>query len=146
MRDRRVMTGWIVPMLLLLGVGVLGAIRGVRTGGDIAWASSFDSGLTQAKQAKKPVMVSFHMPGCGWCRKLDAETFTDAKVLELSRRFVCVRVDSDVDPAVVAKFQVMEFPMTLVLDAHGKELTRFSGYVPPDRFAEVLKVLSARTN
>lgn len=144
MRDRRVMTGWIVPMLLLLGVGVLGGIRGARHGGDISWAVSFEAGQEQAKQSKKPLLISFHMPGCGWCRKLDAETFTDAKVLGLSRRFVCVRVDSDVDGAIVQRYRVMEFPMTLVLTPQGEEIARFSGYVPPDRFARAMEVLSRK--
>lgn len=141
MQRRRMMTGWVVPMLLLVGVGVLGAIRGARAGGDIAWASGFEAGLEQARQSGKPTLLSFHTPGCGWCRKLDAETFTDTKVTELSRQYVCVRVDSDVEDAAVQRYRVMEYPMTVVLKPNGEEVARFAGYVPPDRFAKALELL-----
>lgn len=141
MQRRRLMTGWIIPLLLLVGVGILGAIRGARAGGEIAWASGFDSGLAMARERGKPVLLSFHTPGCGWCRKLDAETLTDAKVAELARQYVCVRVDSEVDAAAVERFRVMEFPMTVVLNPNGKEVARFAGYVPPDKFAKALEVL-----
>ena len=141
MQRRRRLTGWIVPLFLMIGVGVLGAMRGARTGGDIVWASSFEAGVKQARESGKPLLISFHTPGCGWCRKLDAETFTDAKVLELSRRYVCVRADSDVDEDVVRRFRVLEYPMTLILSPKGTEIARFPGYVPPALFAKTMAKL-----
>jgi uncharacterized protein YyaL (SSP411 family) len=141
MQRRRMLTGWVVPLLLLIGVGVLGAIRGGRAGGDIVWASSFEAGLAQAQQSGKPILLSFHTPGCGWCRKLDAETFTDAKVLELSHHYVCVRVDSDVDGDVVGRFRVLEYPMTMILSPKGTEVARFAGYVAPETYARALETL-----
>jgi thiol:disulfide interchange protein DsbD len=135
----------LLVVALLLGVGILGAVRESRIGGDVAWASSYEAGLALAQHANKPLLFSFHAPECGWCRKLDAETFTDPNVVALTRQFVCVRLDSDVDDAEVERFRVQEFPMTLFADAQGKELARVSGYIPPDRFAGVLRLVLKAT-
>ena len=131
MRRRRAQAGWIMPMLLVLGVGVLGAIRGGRPGGDIVWESCFEAAQAEAQQAKMPMLLSFHTPGCGWCRKLDAETFTDPKVLELSRRFVGVHVESDdlfirdgriwTSTSITAGLDLM---LAIVEEDHGHEAAR----------------------
>jgi thioredoxin-related protein len=141
MINRRDRIGWVLPLCLLLGVGVLGAFRESRAGGDITWAGSFEAGQRQARQTHRWMLLSFHTPGCGWCKKLDAETFTDPRVVDLSHRFVCVRLESDVDSALAERYWAHEFPMTLVTDENGKELARIPGYVPPEQFGPALQSL-----
>lgn len=134
--------GWIPLIGALMCVGILGAIRENHFQSDIGWAGSYDVGLKQAQQSQKPMLLCFHAPGCEWCRKMDAETFTDPKVMDLSHRFVCVRVDSEIDSAVAARYRVEEYPMTIFTDAKGKELARLPGYIAPDRFARALDIAS----
>jgi thioredoxin-related protein len=140
MSERRIKR-WLLPLALLLGVGVLGAMRENRAGGELAWARNFEAGSKQARQSHKMMLLSFHTPGCGWCEKLDAETFTDPKVVELSRRFVCVRLESDLDGEVAQRYTVFEYPMTIITDPQGRALTQLPGYIPPDRFGAALGVL-----
>jgi thioredoxin-related protein len=130
---------WMPLFLLLLGTGVLGAMRGSRAGGDILWARSYQAGLRTAQQAHLPLLLNFRSSDCGWCSKMDAETFTDPQVVGLSRRFACVRLDSDMDGAVIARYHVLDYPMTLIAAPDGKELLRIPGYVPPERFAPILR-------
>ncbi|MCS6777330.1 MAG: DUF255 domain-containing protein [Chloroherpetonaceae bacterium] len=141
MRKQRALISWGVPLFLVLWAGVLGALQGSRYGGDVTWATDYDTALAQAQRERKPVLISAHMPGCGWCRKMDAETFTDPGVVGLSRQFICVRIDSDVDSILIEKYRIGQFPMTLILNPEGREITRFAGYVPPERFATILKEL-----
>src|SRR5262249_43880076 len=89
--------GWLPLCCALLGAGVLGAIRDSHYGGDITWVGNYQAGLKLARAMHKPLLLCFHTSGCGWCQKLDAETFTDPKVVERSNHYVCVRVESDVD-------------------------------------------------
>lgn len=132
------LVGWVLPMVLLLGTGLLGAIRGDRPGGDIPWASDFQTAAALARRTHRPLLLSFHTPGCGWCAKLDAETFTDKRVVALSKRYVCVRLDSDVDAALCVRYVVLDYPTTLLLDPDGRELARLTGFIPPERFAPAL--------
>ena len=130
--------GWIALLAAMLCIGALGAIRENHFQSDVGWASSYEFGMEQSRQSHKPILLSLRTPGCEWCNKMQAETFTDAKVIELSRRFVCVRLDSEIDAAIVGKYRVHEFPMTLIADERGRELARLGGYIAPDRFARVL--------
>ncbi len=138
MRNGR-LRGWMLPVVLLLGSGVLGAVRDARAGGDITWARDYASGLKQARQTRRPLLLSFHTPGCGWCAKLDEETFTDPQVVDLSHRYVCVRIDSDIDADACTHYQVLEYPLTILADPQGSPLLRLPGYIPPDRFAPLLR-------
>lgn len=137
--NRQRMKVWLPCLVLLLGVGVLGAIREERIGGDIAWARNYEAGLAQARSERKPLLFSFHTPGCGWCKKMDAETYTDPQVLSLARRFVCIRLDSERDTSAVARYGVFEYPTLLIADPEGQTLARVSSYVPPERLASALQ-------
>lgn len=130
---------WLPLLALFLGVGVLGAIRESRAGGDIAWAKDYPAGLALAQKTGKPLLLSFHSPDCGWCKKMDAETFTDPQVLDLSYRFLCVRLDSELDSKIVAQYHVLDFPQTILADEHGRVLLKVPGYIPPEQFASLLR-------
>jgi uncharacterized protein YyaL (SSP411 family) len=135
------LVGWILPLTLLFGVGVLGALRADRPGGDIPWSQDLDTALRRARQAHQPLLLSFHTYNCDWCAKLDAETFTDPKVVALSRRYVCVRLDSDVDGALCTRYHILQYPTTLMLDPQGREVARLTGYIPPEHFAPAMEAV-----
>ena len=47
---------------------------------------------------------SFYTDWCGWCKKLDEDTYTDKSVLKLSTSFVCIKVDADNNKPLGARF------------------------------------------
>ena len=134
--NRIALMGWIVPLALILAVGVLGAARTAPTGSDIVWLDDYAQALRLARRTNRPLLLQFHTAGCVWCAKMDAETFMDADVIELSRRFVCIRVDDGVDGAACAHYGVLEFPTTIFADAQGRVAGRLTGYIPPARFTQ----------
>ncbi len=138
MRNPDRLRQWLPIIALFAAVAYLG-VRNEDRGGNLAWAKSYTDGLAQASRQHKPLFISFHTPGCAWCAKMDAETFTDPTVVELSRQFVCVRVESDVDPAVVERYRVFAYPTLLFADSGGHELSRIASYVEPSEFAGVLR-------
>ena len=146
MRTKRRLKVWMLVAAAFGWAVVTGAIQGSHDGGDIAWAEGMSAGTAQAQQSQKPTMLSFHTPGCGFCHKLDAETFSDPKVIELARNFVCVRLDSEMDGAEMRQYNVHDFPTTIFIDPQGRETARFSGYVAPQNFAAVLTLLLKQNN
>lgn len=128
-----------LPVILLFGSGLMGALRGAHLGGDVNWAPDYAAALQQARQAHRPLLFSFHSPDCGWCAKMDAETFTDPQVVKLSHDFICVRLDSEIDGVRAAHYQVIAYPTTLLTDEQGRVLVRLTGYTPPDRLAYLLR-------
>ncbi len=146
MFHRRKFRGWFPFFILLFGVGMLGAMRENRAGGDVTWASSYEMGRTFAKRTHRPILLSFHTPGCGWCAKMDTETFTDPAVVDIMKKYVCVRVDSDQNPGLISKYKVVSYPLTLIVNPEGNTLLSIPDYTPPDQFTPILKaVLEAHT-
>ena len=129
--------GWGLPLLLLVGVGILGAVRGGQTGSDIAWQPDIAQAQTFALRVHRPLMLEFHTQGCEWCAKMEAETFSDPRVVELSRRFVCIRLDGEMEPTLAAQYGIHEYPTTVFAAEDGRVLGKQSGYVPPADFAAV---------
>ncbi len=134
--NRIALMGWIIPLALILAASVLGALHGGRTGSDIPWLDDYGQALRLARQTHRPLLLQFHTAGCVWCAKMEAETFADADVIELSRRFVCVSIDDATDGAACARYGVLEFPTTIFADAQGRMTGRLTGYIPPVRFAQ----------
>ena len=138
---RRGMKGRLLMSGLFLSVGALGAIRESHIRSDVVWAGSFQTGMEQARRSGRALLLSFRAPNCAWCRKLDVETFPDPQVLAQTQRCVCVRLDSEIDAVLAARYRVNAYPTTLLVDAQGKSLARIPGYLPPERFAPLLRTL-----
>lgn len=98
--------------------------------------------MAQAKREGKPILLGLHSPGCVWCKKMDATTFRDARVIEQARRFVCIGLDYSTDGALIDHYRVDEFPQTIILQPDGKEIARWTGYFTPDRFLAALQTVS----
>jgi len=131
--------GWAVMGLSLIGAGVFGAIRDFRYGGDLVWSPGYEKALAAAQAEHRRMLISFHYSGCDWCRKMDAETFTDPRVVALSHAYVCVRIDALRDPELIRAFHVSEFPTTVIANEHGKEVAHLDGFVEAARMAAAMR-------
>ena len=93
---------------------------------------------TKSKSSERPVLIDFSTAWCGWCKKLDAEVFPRAEVVESLKKFVCAHLDAEVGEGetLAKKYGVRGFPTLLVLDAEGAEIDRIVGYRNPKAFVE----------
>ncbi len=105
------------------------------------FSTDFKTAQAQALKEKKPLMVVFSTEWCGYCRKLERETFPDAKVRELGKKFVKVKVDGDKERAIAEQFGVSGYPTIVFFSPDGKGQPRYlPGYLPPKEFSEVLEM------
>jgi len=101
----------------------------------IPWSKSFTEARDAATKAGKPLMVDFGAEWCGFCKKLDRETFTDENVIRLVREsFVAVHVDTDKEPDLSKKYGIEGLPTIVFLAPGGEELARLEGFRPPEQF------------
>ncbi len=105
----------------------------------INWVRNFDQALKKAKSSGKPIMIDFYTDWCGWCTKLDKDTFSDKRIRNLSTNFVCVKIDADKNKSLTQKYGVSGYPTTVFLDSSGKKIGNIGGYLPPDGYEREMK-------
>jgi thioredoxin-like negative regulator of GroEL len=130
----KILTG-IVLGLALSAFGAQAEEKGV-----LPWGADLAQGLAQAKQDGKPVVVDFSASWCGWCKKLEQDTFPDPGVQDLLGRYVRVRVDADTHPELVTQYGVKGLPTLLLLDSSGRTIRRVDGFRGAERLAQELRM------
>lgn len=123
----------LIACIVLLANG-----RGAWAGGSaIAWRRSLAAAQAEAKQGHKLLMVDFYTSWCGYCKKLDAETYTDATVIKQTGQVVTVKVDAEHEGRDLAhKYGVTGFPTILFLNETGGVEGFFDGFMPAPKFTQ----------
>jgi len=143
-----------------MGIGLLTALPaaladetdkdGGKTPEQIAWAKSFAAAKDQARRDQTLIMVDFFTDWCGWCKKLDADTYTDPAVIRQSRQLVALKLDAEdkgEGQKAAETYKVHGFPTILFL--YPEELDRptggvvgtIVGYRPPEPFAKQMRLV-----
>ena len=114
-----------------------------RVGTKVAFASmSVEDALGRARSEKRLVMVDVYTDWCGWCKKLDSETYADKRVAEALKEVISIRVNAEKGgEAVAERFGVRGFPTILFLSGRGEVLKKVEGYVGADEMLEIVTAL-----
>ncbi|MDY0162588.1 thioredoxin family protein [Desulfobotulus sp.] len=108
----------------------------------LAW-TPHNKALEQAAQEEKKVYFYFQSSQCSWCRTMEEKTLADAEVIQyLNTHFISARIDVDRNTAFARKFRVSGVPAHIFLSSGGEGLFSRPGYVPPETFLRILKILN----
>jgi thioredoxin-related protein len=91
----------------------------------------------KAKSENKYLFVDCYTEWCGWCKILDKNTFSNAKVAELmNANFVSVKIDMEKDYGInlAMKYRVNAFPTGLIFNSKGQLVYRILGYQDAEPF------------
>lgn len=111
----------------------------------INWQHDFAKAQADAKRSGKPIMADFYTDWCGWCKKLDKETYADKQVNALAAGFICVKIDAEKNKGLTARFGVRGYPTIVFLNYEGEIDNVVAGYLPPPAFAKVMKDVLQKT-
>ncbi|MEJ5304271.1 MAG: DUF255 domain-containing protein [Bacteroidales bacterium] len=129
----------------------------------IQWMSFEEAVKRNEGYPKKKIFIDVYTDWCGWCKKMDAETFADSTVAAyMSRIFWCVKLNAERQDTVEyagrkwtstqpgqprAPHQLaaallqgrMSYPSYVILDENNNKITSLAGYQQASQFILVLR-------
>jgi|SRR5580658_3150551 thioredoxin-related protein len=121
---------------------VLFLALGMRVFAEVDWGHDYDAALQKAKKDNKLVIVDLYTDWCGWCKRLDKDTYSNKDVeARLTKDFVAVKLNpeqSSRGAQLARQFGTTGFPHVVFVSADGKKVYEIGGYLPPDQFLKEL--------
>lgn len=94
----------------------------------INWLTDFKAAGKIAVETGKPMLLDFTAAWCKPCREMDKDFWARADVVELSEDFVCVKIDTEQNPALAEKFGVSMLPHVIATDSWGSGIEFHRGF------------------
>jgi len=131
-------------MLLAAGATLAVAPKG--------FATTWSAAQATATREHKPLYLHFTTTWCGWCRRIEQDTYTNADVKKALTNYVAASLDctvpkgtqptgvTKINLGLMARYGGQGFPFLVILDEDGTAMVTIDGYLPPREFlAEVGK-------
>ncbi len=137
------------PLLSSLALALSLAVQTAHAspGPGVSWQSAaadadIDRAFTEAKAAKKPVLLYWGAKWCPPCNQLKATLFNRADFIEQSKAFVAVGIDGDAPGAqkLGTRFKVRGYPTLILFNPNGSEITRLPGEADAGQVMKVLQL------
>jgi thiol:disulfide interchange protein DsbD len=126
--------------ILLAVAGSALAMNAVLAPKLIDWCREDGSGscIAATCSSHRMTVIDFGAAWCPACHELETVTMADPEVRLRLRDFGLVKVDTDDSGDISDCYGVEGIPTVVVLDGNCREIGRFVGYVPPDKFLRFL--------
>ena len=112
---------------------------------ELAWRRDYASARKEATETGRPLLLDFGTEGCVWCRKQDATTFRDPRVVKsLNERFIPVKIDAEREQRLTQSLGIESFPTLVLASAEGKVLGRQVGYADASQLMAMLSKAPAK--
>lgn len=113
----------------------------------IQWLK-FEEAIAANAQSPKMLLVDVYTDWCGWCKKMDKETFTDPKVIEyINSNFYAVKMNAEnterkfdfmgkeyTEATMAAAMRVRSYPNFVIIEPKLQNIAQLPGYRGPDAF------------
>lgn len=134
-----------LPRLTIAGltVAVLAAVVASEpsraTAEPVRWREDAAAARHEATRTDRPIFVYVGSEACGYCRKLERETWPDRHVSGiLGQRFVPLYVDGHRSPGIARQLEVRAYPTVIALSPAGRLIGRVDGYRGPEEMRAFL--------
>lgn len=146
----------IITLLTLVMAGFAGEPQGNEKDAGLKW-TSLEEAIAKADKQQKPILLDLYTDWCGWCKKLDKETFADPEVAGvLTDLFALAKVNGESTEEIIYKnqktngvglargFGVRGYPAIIFLDPKGDIITLIPGFLNAKQFHPIVKFIGDR--
>jgi thioredoxin-related protein len=120
----------------------------------ITWLK-FEEAIAANAKSPKMLLVDVYTDWCGWCKKMDNETFTDPKVVEyINSKFYAVKLNAEDtkrtfefmgktynEAQMAAAMRVNSYPNFVIIEPKLQNIAQLPGYRQPVEFLAALNDL-----
>ncbi len=144
---------FLIPVALITAGVLLLRPTAPRAAGAPEW-KNFSAALDAARSSHRKILVDVYTDWCGWCKKMDKDTYTDPGVeAYLAEHFELAKLDAESkevhafkdgkfsEKEIAAAFQVDGYPTTIFLTPDAETITAVPGYLAPKTFRAVLEYI-----
>ncbi len=129
----------IVFSVIILTIGIYSLIPSETKSVD--WKPYTEEALAEIDG--RGVIIDFYADWCIPCKELDALTFSDPKVIELSKEFETYKADmtESLSPEVESlreEYKIVGVPTVLIINSSGEEKERITGFVDAEEFYKII--------
>ncbi len=145
---------WLLRMAMILPVVFFAVSSSAEDKSQPRW-KSFNEGMAEALKSHKKVLIDVYTGWCGWCKKMDKDTYSDATVSDyLARNYVAIKLDAEssrpleyegksyTESELAAAFGINGYPSIIFLTDAGKPITVYPGYADAKQFRTVLSYIA----
>ena len=115
----------------------------------------FSEGLSKSLETEKKSLVYVYTDWCGWCKKMESQTFYNSKVVNyLNERFISIKMNAESNSRhtfndkslsereIAREFSITGYPAVIFFDEKNEPITVLPGYVDADNFMHILEYIS----
>lgn len=111
----------------------------------VNWQTDVEPALKTANESGKLVLLKFTADWCGYCKKMERETFTrPAVAATVNEEFVPVLVDADKYQALVKHLKIRGLPAIMIVSPDMVILDRITGYQTEQKLLPMLRTTLAK--
>jgi len=125
-----------------LGLLLLSATSAAET---IDWHDWELEAFEAARTQNKIIIVDVGMEGCAACARMDAQTYSDERVIKLmGEHFIAIEVDAEARPDIGERYSDWAWPATIFLAPDSTQVLAIRGNRMPRNFLPILDDLIAK--
>jgi thiol-disulfide isomerase/thioredoxin len=124
--------------LLLLLAGLLFS---VTAGAQIHMLRNLDLARSIANKSGRLIVMDFWASWCGPCKIMDAELWKSPEIQNVSKNFIGVRIDVEVEKTLVKRYQANSIPKVVIITVNGDVIWEQEGYDQAGTFLRVFEMI-----
>jgi len=120
---------------------IAGLIFSSNTGAQIHMLRNLNLARSIANKSGRLIVMDFWASWCGPCKIMDAELWKSPEIQNVSKNFIGVRIDVEVEKTLVKRYQANSIPKVVIITVNGDVIWEQEGYDYADTFLRIFEAI-----